>query len=376
VKYRTFGRTGWSASALGFGCMRLPTRGATQDIDEPNAIRIIRHAVDAGVNYIDTAWPYHGKMSESLVGKALNDGYRSRVKIATKLPTWLVNEPADFDRYFNEQLAKLQTDRIDLYLLHALGKKSWEKIRGQGVLEWATREKENGRIGWIGFSFHDDYPAFQEIVDAWDGWTFCQIQYNYMNTATQAGTKGLLHAAASGLAVVIMEPLLGGGLSNPPPAIQSLWNTAARKLSPSEWALQWLWNKPEVSVVLSGMSAMTHVEENLAAAERSGTGSISPAEEELIGHVAAAYENLRPIPCTQCNYCMPCPSGVNIPRNLELYNSRVSYNALDQARGHWGFMKQGERASACTACLECEEKCPQNIVVHEWMTCIAKEMGG
>jgi predicted aldo/keto reductase-like oxidoreductase len=275
--------------------MRLPTRGVQQEIDEPNAIGMIRHAIDAGVNYVDTAWPYHGKMSESLVGKALKDGYLSRVKIATKLPTWLVNEPADFDRYFNEQLAKLQTDRIDMYLLHALGKKSWEKIRGQGVLEWAARQKENGRIGWIGFSFHDDYPAFQEIVDAWDGWTFCQIQYNYMNTATQAGTKGLLHAAAKGLAVVIMEPLLGGGLSNPPPAIQSLWDTAARKRSPSEWALQWVWNKPEVSVVLSGMTAMTQLEENLVAAERSGAGSMSTAEEELIGHVAAAYEGLRPI---------------------------------------------------------------------------------
>jgi predicted aldo/keto reductase-like oxidoreductase len=375
VKYRPFGKTGWSASALGFGCMRLPTLGVQQEIDEPNAIRMIRHAVDSGVNYIDTAWPYHGKMSEVLVGKALKDGYRARVKIATKLPTWLVKEPADFDRFFNEQLSKLQTDRIDLYLLHALGKKSWEKIRGQGVLEWATRQKENGRIGWIGFSFHDDYPAFKEIVDAWDGWTFCQIQYNYMNTATQAGTKGLLHAAARGLAVVIMEPLLGGGLAKSPPQIEALWKTAAKKRSAPEWALQWLWDQPEVSLLLSGMTSMAQVEENLASADRAAVGSFTPAEQDLVRRVADAYLALRPIPCTQCNYCMPCPHGVDIPRNLSIWNERVAFDSLSKVRNQWGFVSPAVRATACTACKECEEKCPQSIVIHEWMSTIGKALG-
>jgi predicted aldo/keto reductase-like oxidoreductase len=376
MKFRPFGTTGWNASALGFGCMRLPLLGETQKVDETMAIRMIRHAIDSGVNYIDTAWPYHGQTSETVVGKALRDGYRSRVKLATKLPVWLVKEPSDFDRIFDAQLAKLQTDRIDLYLLHSLGQGSWDKVRAQGVLEWATRQKERGRIGWIGFSFHDEYPAFKNIVDGWDGWTFCQIQYNYMNTETQAGTKGFEYAAGKGLAVVIMEPLLGGGLSNPPPAIQKVWDSAENRRTPSDWALQWLWDKPQTAVVLSGMTAMSQLEENLASAERSGVGLLTPAEMDLYGRARVVYEHARPIPCTQCNYCMPCPSGVNIPRNLELYNNRVSYDALAQARGHWSFFKPSERATACTACLECESKCPQSIVVHEWMSCISKEMAG
>jgi hypothetical protein len=356
--------------------MRLPTVAGTQNVDEAEAIRMIRHAIDSGVNYVDTAWPYHGQTSETVVGKALRDGYRERVKVATKLPVWMVNEPADFDKFFDQQLAKLQTDHIDLYLLHALGNQRWDKVRSQGVLEWATRQKERGRIGWIGFSFHDEHSAFKRIVDEWDGWTFCQIQYNYMNTDTQAGTKGFEYAAQKGLATVIMEPLLGGGLSNPPPSIQNVWDSAPRRRSPSEWAFQWLWDKPQTSVVLSGMTSMAQLEENLATVDRSGVGLLTAEEIDLYGRVKVAYEHARPIPCTQCRYCMPCPSGVNIPENLELYNNRVAFDALPQARGHWTFMKPSEKASACTACLECESKCPQSIKVHEWMSCIAAEMAG
>jgi uncharacterized protein len=337
---------------------------------------MMRRAIDAGVNYVDTAYPYHAKMSEVVVGKALKDGYREKVKLATKLPIWLLNAQQDCDRIFNEQLGKLQTDHVDLYLLHSLGKESWQKVLSLGILEWAARQKASGRIGWIGFSFHDEFPAFKEIVDGWDAWDFCQIQYNFMNTDVQAGTKGLKYAAAHGIPVVVMEPLLGGGLSNPPPAIQSLWDMAARRRSPTEWALQWLWDQPEVNVILSGMTAMAHVEENLAIAERSAAGALSPAERKLISSVTAAYEKLRPIPCTQCNYCMPCPHGVDIPHNLALHNDRVAYDALSQAKGHWGFMKPSSKATACTACLECESKCPQGIIVHEWMSIIAKEMGG
>ena len=192
MKYRPFGSTGWSASALGFGCMRLPTRGTPQDIDEQLAIRMIRHAIDSGVNYVDTAYPYHGKMSEVVVGKALRDGYRARTKLATKLPVWLVNTREDCDRIFDEQLAKLQTDHVDLYLLHSLGKATWDKVGSLGIIAMGgPAEGASGRIGWIGFSFHDEYPVFQQIMDGWDAWDFCQIQYNYMNTDVQAGTKGL-----------------------------------------------------------------------------------------------------------------------------------------------------------------------------------------
>jgi len=374
VKYRSFGRTGWDVSALGFVCMRLPTRGGPAEIDEPLAIGMIRRGIDAGVNYIDTAWPYHGGTSEVLVGKALRDGYRGKVKLATKLPLWQLTEVAECDRIFDEQLAKLQTDRIDCYLLHALGRQSWDKVRRLGVLEWAARQKARGRIGWIGFSFHDEFPVFQEIIDGWDDWTFCQIQYNYMNETTQAGTKGLKLAAERGLAVVVMEPLLGGSLAYPPPAVRGLWDAAGQKRSPAEWALQWLWDKPEVSVVLSGMTAMDQVEENLAAVGRSRVGMLTKSDAELVAHVAEVYTSLRPVPCTQCRYCMPCPSGVDIPRNLDLYNNMVMYNWPHTARGSYSFMKETERASACTACLQCEEKCPQQIVVHEWMKCLAAEM--
>ena len=374
MTYRSFGRTGWDVSALGFGCMRLPTRGGPAEIDEPLAIGMIRRGIDAGVNYIDTAWPYHGGTSEVLVGKALRDGYRGKVKLATKLPLWQLTEVAECDRIFDEQLAKLQTDRIDCYLLHALGRQSWDKVRRLGVLEWAARQKARGRIGWIGFSFHDEFPVFQEIIDGWDDWTFCQIQYNYMNETTQAGTKGLKLAAERGLAVVVMEPLLGGSLANPPPAVRGLWDAAGQKRSPAEWALQWLWDKPEVSVVLSGMTAMDQVEENLAAVDRSRVGMLTKSDAELVAHVAEVYTSLRPVPCTQCRYCMPCPSGVDIPRNLDLYNNMVMYNWPHTARGSYSFMKETERASACTACLQCEEKCPQQIVVHEWMKCLAAEM--
>lgn len=374
MKYRSFGRTGWDVSALGFGCMRLPTRGGPAEIDEPLAIGMIRRGIDAGVNYIDTAWPYHGGTSEVLVGKALRDGYRGKVKLATKLPLWQLTEVAECDRIFDEQLAKLQTDRIDCYLLHALGRQSWDKVRRLGVLEWAARQKARGRIGWIGFSFHDEFPVFQEIIDGWDDWTFCQIQYNYMNETTQAGTKSLKLAAERGLAVVVMEPLLGGSLAYPPPAVRGLWDAAGQKRSPAEWALQWLWDKPEVSVVLSGMTAMDQVEENLAAVDRSRVGMLTKSDAELVAHVAEVYTSLRPVPCTQCRYCMPCPSGVDIPRNLDLYNNMVMYNWPHTARGSYSFMKETERASACTACLQCEEKCPQQIVVHEWMKCLAAEM--
>ncbi|MGA2478361.1 MAG: aldo/keto reductase [Spirochaetia bacterium] len=374
MKYRPFGKTGWKASALGFGCMRLPTRGAPRDIDEGLAVRMIRRAIDAGVNYVDTAYPYHAGMSEVVVGKALKDGYREKVKLATKLPVWLLKKPEDIDRIFNEQLGRLQTDRVDMYLLHSLGKETWQKVLSLGILQWAERQKASGRIGWIGFSFHDEFPAFKEIVDGWDKWDFCQIQYNYMNTEYQAGAKGLKYAADRGLAVVIMEPLLGGGLSNPPPAVTGMWKTAATKRTASEWALQWLWDKPEVSLLLSGMTSMAQVEENLASADRAAVGVFTAADQKLVERVADAYRGLRPIPCTECNYCMPCPHGVNIPRNLAIWNERVAFDSLSKVRGQWGFMPPAIRATACTACKECEEKCPQSIVIHEWMSTIGKAM--
>jgi hypothetical protein len=376
MKYRSFGRTGWNASALAFGCMRLPCSGGPDKVDEALPTRMIRTAIDAGVNYIDTAYTYQGGKSEVAVGKALKNGYRQKVKLADKMPMWLLKEPADLDRIFNEQLSRLQTDHIDLYLLHSLNRPTWKKAQDLGVLEWAERQVSAGRIQWIGFSFHDELAAFKEIVDGWEKWTFCMIFYNYASETVQAGTEGLHHAASKGLAVSVMEPLMGGNLVNPPPVVKALWEKAPKRRTPADWALQWVWNKPEVSTVLSGMSSMAQVQENLASAERSAVGSLSAEEVEIVSQVGAAYETLRPIPCTQCGYCMPCPSGVNIPRVLDVYNKAVAFCNPSEASREFGFLKRGERAGACTECQECEGKCPQEVPVHEWMKRIAKEFGG
>ena len=274
MRYRTFGKLDWRPSALGFGAMRLPTiDGDPARIDEPEATRMIRHAIDRGVNYVDTAWPYHRSTSEPFLGRALRDGYRQRVKLATKLPCWLVKEAADFDRFLAEQLRRLQTEQVDFYLLHALDAERWAAMRDLGVLDWAEQAMADGRIGHLGFSFHDKYEAFQGIVDAYDGWTFCQIQYNYMDEQEQAGVRGLNYAVDKGLAVVVMEPLRGGMLAGDvPDPVQAIWDAAPVQRSAADWALQWLWNQPAVSLVLSGMSTMAQVEQNLASAEQSAVG--------------------------------------------------------------------------------------------------------
>lgn len=368
MNYRKFGRLDWQGSALGFGCMRLPViDGNPAKIDEEEATRMIRHAIDAGVNYLDTAYPYHAGNSERLVGRVLKDGYREKVKLATKMPTWFIQNPADFDKYLNEQLDKLQTDHIDVYLLHGLNKQRWQPLRDLGVREWAEKAIADGRIGHLGFSFHDQLDVFKGIVDDYDGWTMCQIQYNYMNTTEQAGTQGLKYAASKGLAVVVMEPLLGGRLVKPPQAIQELWNEAAVKRSPADWAFRWLWRQPEVSIVLSGMTTMRHVEENLASAAAPDYDVLSEREMALIGRVSAKYEELCPIPCTKCEYCLPCKNGVPIPRLFDIYNTGVMYDKANYARRMYAALTEAEKATACQACHDCEELCPQQIPISEWM---------
>ena len=375
MQYRQFGSLGWKGSALGFGCMRLPFNGSKANIDYPEATRMLRHAIDKGVNYVDTAYGYHGENSERFVGEALQDGYRGKVKLATKMPVRLVKERSDFDALCNEQLEKLQTDHIDMYLLHGLRRERWDLVKRLDIFSWADGAKKDGRIGCLGFSFHDEYEVFEEIVTGYDGWDFAQIQYNYMNEEHQAGTKGLKLAAARGIAVVIMEPLLGGNLVNPPEAIQQVWDSFEIKRTPADWALQWLWNKPEVSLVLSGMSTMEQVEQNLESADRSRVGSVGDIELELVGTVRDTYAQLRPIPCTSCEYCLPCPSGVAIPKNLNLYSTGYMYNTMDLAKTNYAKMKEDMRASRCTQCLECEDKCPQSINISEWMECIDSTLG-
>ncbi len=374
MKYRQFPNSDFKTSVLGFGCMRFPANSETGKVDEPEAIRMLQHAIDNGVNYIDTAYMYHGGESEHIVGRALKDGYREKVKLATKMPVPKAQTPEDFDRLCNEQLEKLQDNHIDYYLLHGLNKDKWRRVREIGVLEWADRAMAEGRIGALGFSFHGAYEDFEEIICDWDRWALAQIQYNYMNENIQAGTKGLKLAAARNVPVVVMEPLLGGNLVNPPEPIRKVWDSLPIRRSPAEWALQWLWNKPEVTVALSGMSTMDQVQENLEAADRSQANALTEKELKAVAQVRDVYKQLRPIPCTSCGYCMPCPYGVEIPRNLQMYNTGYIYNKMEQQGKRYQKMKQGTRAEDCVQCRECEEQCPQEIIISEWMPCVHNEL--
>ena len=338
---------------------------------------MIRRSIDLGVNYVDTAYPYHGGKSEVLLAKVLKEGYRERVKVATKSPVWLIKKSKDFDIYLDEQLERLQMDYVDFYLFHGLNRKRWKDVvKKHGLLKRAKAAIKDGRIGGIGFSFHDDFDTFKKIVDGNDDWCLCQIQYNYMDTEKQAGTKGLKYAASKGLPVVIMEPLLGGWLANPPKAIKTIIRSRGRGVSPADLALQWIWNQPEVSVVLSGMSTIRQVNGNIKSAERSGAGSLDARTLELIRLVKKRYQEMAPIPCTKCGYCMPCPNGVNIPRNFELYNDGIIHRDLDDARfSYRSFFDEKEHANKCRQCGDCEDNCPQKIPIRTLMPQVHAVLG-
>ena len=369
MKYRTVGNLDSTPSALGFGAMRLPINGNDpSNINQPLAIKMIRHAIDNGVNYVDTAYGYHRGQSEVLVGKAVQDGYRQKVKLATKMPVRMVEKPEHLDEYFNNHLKRLQTTHIDFYLLHGMRKTTWPKVAKFDILQWAEERREEGKIKYLGFSFHDDLSLFKEIVDSYP-WTFCQIQLNYMDTQYQAGLEGLRYAADKGLAVVVMEPIKGGKLAvTPPTEVQEIWNKAETKRTPAEWALQWVWNLPEVSVVLSGMSEMWHVEENLEYADRSGPGTLEDNELRLYPEVEAAYKRLGFVGCTACEYCMPCPEGVEIPTILAHYNEHYMSGGSEEVKTkYWENITPETHSTNCVACGICEEKCPQNLPIRKFM---------
>ncbi|MBS3789095.1 aldo/keto reductase [Candidatus Bipolaricaulota bacterium] len=365
MQYRKFGQLDWNSSALGFGAMRLPTRGDDSgNIDEDEAIKMVRYAIDHGVNYIDTAWPYHDGNSEEFIAKVLRDGYRDKVRLATKLPSWLIEEPEDMDEYLDKQLNRLEVDKLDFYLLHALNQEHWKNYREQGIFEWLDKVQSEGKIAHPGFSFHDDLDVFKDIVDSYD-WTFCQIQYNYLDREFQAGMEGLRYANSQGLAVVIMEPLRGGKLAaEPPKEIKDILSEADKERGPVSWALNWLWSQPEVSVVLSGMSTMEQVKQNVKLASDSRVGKFSERENRLMEKAAKKYREISPVGCTGCNYCTPCPNGVHIPSNFQLYNEAEVYGKFEENKErYYEFLDEDGRASACVACGECEEVCPQNLEI-------------
>ncbi len=369
MQYRSFGKLGFDVSILGFGCMRLPLMTGVnvggQDsskIDEIESLKMVRHAIDNGVNYIDTAYPYHGGSSEPFVAKALKDGYREKVKLATKLPVWLLKTKDDFDKYLNEQLEKLQTDHVDFYLLHALNKERWNTVKELGVLDYLKKAIESGKVKHAGFSFHEDISFFRTILDSFD-WGMCQIMFNYMED--REWEQHISYAHSKGIAVVVMEPLLGGKLSTTPPgSVAKIWGESGYDRSPADWSFKWIFNHPGVTLALSGMSTMEQVVENLRIADNSMADSLSEKELNAVDKVRELYTSLTKVKCTGCEYCLPCPNNVSIPQIFSYYNEAAAYNIhMESAKSYAGLKQSSKDASLCVECGKCEEACPQKLPI-------------
>jgi len=387
MKYRKMGSLGWDVSVLGFGAMRLPMIDQTT-VNEEEAIKMLRYAIDNGVNYIDTAYPYHNGESEVIVGKALQNGYREKVHLTTKLPIWLIKKREDFDKFLSEQIERLQT-KPDIYLFHGLTKSRLEKIKNLNLIEKIEEARERDLFQYTGFSFHDNFEVFKEILDYYN-WDCCQIQYNYLDIDYQAGTKGVKYAGSKKIALIIMEPIRGGKLAIPEKKldtrseIKNILDKSKVKRSMADWALQFVWNHPEVSVVLSGMSNMQQVKENIESANKSVYNSLIEEEMQTISELREVYDKYDLVPCTSCRYCLPCPNGVSIPWVFRLLNDLGYWGEHGKARILFFYdrmaktqealekgISQGDEvegaAILCIQCGECLEKCPQQIDIPEIM---------
>ncbi len=371
MQYRKLGQTGLDVSILGFGCMRLPTAGAPDKIDEEAATKLLHDAIDAGVNYIDTAWFYHAAgggfgskgESEPFVGRALSGPWRDRVMLATKLPQQLVKSREELASYLDIQLERLQTDHLDFYLVHGLDGAAWDRMKDFGVREYLDDARAAGKIRHAAFSFHGGKADFPRIIDEYDGWAFGQIQYNYMDTDYQAGHAGLRYAADKGLGVVVMEPLKGGKLArNLPPELSAVYEARPEGWSPAEWALRYVWNDAGTSLLLSGMNEASQLEENLRVADAVRPGTLSPDQLAVFEAAKAALRSRTKADCTACRYCQPCPEGVPIPDILAAYNKGAIWDSNDP----WltGYSKLKGKGEACSACGQCEDICPQGLPIR------------
>jgi predicted aldo/keto reductase-like oxidoreductase len=356
----------WEVSVLGFGVRRLPIA------EEAEAIGLVRYAIDRGVNYLDLGCPYDLEQQKDLsliVAKALEDGYRTKIKVAAGLPSLLISSSAGLDSYLDKQLRWLKTDAIDFFLLGGLNRESWPRLKELGVLAWAEKAMTSGRIDKLGFSCHDHYQILRGILDDYDGWTLAQFQYSYMDADSLPGVSGLKYAADKGLAVVAAEPLRGGRLTKePPPSVAKVWAAAPQKRSLAEWGLRWVWNHPEIATAVSDMGTMEQMKENIALADKAQPDSLTVAEEVLISRVRDAYRKLRPIPCTTCHGCMPCPQGIDVPRLFELYNDAVMYSDMETARAI--YEREGHNIANCNQCGVCV--CGREIPILYWLKEIAK----
>jgi len=365
MQQRVFGPDHFSVFALGFGCMRLPTTDglATGPVDLAESTRMIRRGIDAGINYLDTAKVYHEGKGEEAVGIALAEGYRKKVQIATKLPLWGVQSASDCDKILSEQLTDLKTDVIDVYLFHCLQSHLWDLMKQLDLIRWAEKQRQAGKIRYIGFSFHDSLSLFKEIIDAYS-WDMCMIQYNYANAFHQAGTEGLKYAASKGVSVVAMEPLFGGFLAQPAGQMGKAYENTS--YNPVDLALRWIWNQPEISLLVSGMSTMPQVEQNLEIAARSTVGGLTEEEARFIETLQKEYDKAVPIKCSKCHYCVPCPSGVDIPLFFDFYNFA---KALPEKKAHYdvcySLFADEKKANVCSECGSCETKCPQKLPIQK-----------
>ncbi len=374
MRYRKLGGTGLSVSTLGFGAMRMPHEpGDPESIIREEASDLLYRALSLGVNLVDTAWNYHREQSEVFIGDTLSPGERNRIILSTKLPCWLVESPEDALGYLDRQLSRLRTDHLDIYLLHGLNRRSWEKMREAGIPEWGLRMKEAGKIRFLGFSFHDRYETFTEILDH-TAWDVCLLMLNYVDTEYQAGLKGVMDAAARGMGVMIMEPLRGGFLAgNLPAEVARCFGDTP--YSPAALGFRWLWNIPQVATVLSGMGSIPQLEENAALADETSPGCLGTREKEAYQCARAAFLARAEIPCTQCEYCMPCPAGVAIPWCFNYYNYYTMHEDLQQARILYGFIGERYGGHKCTGCGACLEKCPRGLPIPELLARVHETLG-
>lgn len=372
MEYRTMEKLGVSPSLLGFGCMRFPLN-PDGSICEPEAEKMLDTAIKAGVTYIDTAYPYHQGNSEPFLGRVLKKYDRKSFYLATKLPMWDVNSLEDAKRIFQEQLDRLQTDYIDFYLLHCLDKEKWDNTLKLDLIPYMEELQKEGKIRFFGFSFHDEFEVFKTIL-TYRNWDFCQIQYNYADTDIQAGDRGYSLAEELGVPMVIMEPVKGGALATLPKEVTAAFKDYAPEASTASWALRWVATKPNVKVVLSGMSTPEQVEDNLRTFK--SFQPLSLKEKELVAEVANLIKQRTRNGCTGCAYCMPCPFGVNIPKNFHIWNELGMYGNEQRAKqAYFKDLEDKERADKCQKCGKCEEVCPQGISIRENLKEAAKELG-
>jgi uncharacterized protein len=361
MQYRTMPCKDDRLSILGFGCMRFPTT-PEHHIDEDKALGMLRYAYMNGVNYYDTAWPYHNGESELLLGKFIEECDRSKLRIATKLPSWLIKAPGDMENYLDQQLEHLQTDHIDYYLIHSMNAGFLKNLTVNGVFTFLDEAKRRGKIRYTGFSFHDKFPVFKKVVDSYD-WDFCQIQLNFFDTIYQAGLKGMKYAASKGMGVIAMEPLRGGKLvNNVPTEAQEVWSKSAFDRTPVDRALRWVWNLPEITLLLSGMTTLEQLQENVMIADTCHPNELTSKELDLYKKVRRIYLNKIPVPCTGCGYCMPCPYKVHISSSFGVYMNAFMFGNKEQHTREFNwFINEENRPDKCVNCGACVSKCPQHI---------------